>query len=60
MATKPKHQKNLPKDAGKLLNNAFTLIGESLIEEQIDNRKPFEIIQNQIAVILKKYNVPTK
>jgi hypothetical protein len=50
----------LPPDVEKLLNQLFTLIGESLIDEEIDNREPFEKIQNEIGVILKKYNVPVK
>ncbi|MBI4946049.1 MAG: hypothetical protein HY840_06575 [Bacteroidetes bacterium] len=51
---------SLPKEVECLLNNLFTLIGESLIDEQIENRKPFEKVQNQIAVTLKKYKVKGK
>jgi len=53
-------KESLPKDVEGLLNQLFTLIGESLIDEEIDNREPFEKIQNEISVVLKKYNVPVK
>lgn len=52
-----KSKNQLPKDVEGILNNLFTLIGESLIDEQIENRKPFKKIQNGIAKVLKKYNV---
>ena len=50
-------EKQLPKDVKTLLSELFTLIGESLIDEQIENREPFEKAQNKIAKILKTYNV---
>lgn len=50
-------EKQLPEDVKKLLSELFTLIGESLIDEQIENREQFEKAQNDIAKILKAYKV---
>ena len=47
----------LPKDVELLLTEQFTLIGESLIDEQVENREDFEKAQKQIAKLLKKYGV---
>ncbi len=50
-------EKTLPKDVELMFTNLFTLIGESLIDEQIQNRKEFEKAQNDIGKLLKEYNV---
>ena len=49
--------KSLPKDAEKLLSELFTLIGESLIDKQIENRSKFLKAQNKIGKLLNNYNV---
>ena len=50
-------EKPLPADVKELLSELFTLIGESLIDEQIENRAQFEKAQNKIAKILKAHKV---
>lgn len=50
----------LPKDVEAIFIELHTLIGESLIDEKIENRKPFEKAQNKIFDLIKKYDVKLK
>ena len=45
----------LPKDVESLLSEIFTLIGESLIDNEVEDIKKFQKAQNRIAKLLKKY-----
>lgn len=45
----------LPKDAEQLLTKLFILIGESLIDNTIENKKDFTSVQDKIGKLLYRY-----
>ncbi len=47
----------LPEKVQSILSELFTLIGESLIDEQIENREEFETAHNKLSKILKEFEV---
>lgn len=49
--------KLLPKDIEFLLTELYTLIGESLVDNEIEDVNKFTKAQNNIAKLLKDYNV---
>jgi len=50
-------EKKLQPDAEKLFIELFTLVGESLVDNQIENRKDFVKAQNKIVKLLSKYKI---
>ena len=49
--------KQLPKDVEALLTDIYTLIGESLVDNEVEDINKFTKAQNNIAQLLKDYKV---
>lgn len=50
-------EKKLPKEVEALLTELYTLIGESLVDNEVEDINRFTKAQNNIAKLLKNYNV---
>lgn len=51
-------KKQLPVKVERLLTELFTLIGESLVDNQIENRSEFAKAQDDVGNLLVEYNAP--
>lgn len=47
----------LPLEIEQMMTELYTLIGESLVDNQIENRIDFEQAQENIKLLMTRYNV---
>lgn len=57
MKTTNSSENKLPKEVEALLTELYTLIGESLVDNEVEDINKFTKAQNNIAKLLKDYNV---